>query len=236
MSYTANDIEKEIKGSIYIITNDINNLVYIGQTCESLQKRFGRHCRNNNDSKDSIDYDINLYGKEHFKIKLIEKIPIEQLDEKEIYWIKFYDSYKKGYNRTAGGMGSRLYSPEQINEAINLYYQGLTFENITKITGISASTFFKYLNNNNFEKRKFTENQYKSSVNNFKKATLTRQIKIKNIDLNIIYSSKKEALIDMINKGYSKALDWHNIRMPLDRALQKKQLTFLNFKWEIIDE
>ena len=47
--------------------------------------------------------------------------------------------------------------------------------------------------------------------------------------------SKKEALEDMIKKGYSKATDWHNTRSGLDKALKNKKL-FLNFEWEYINE
>jgi len=35
---------------------------------------------------------------------VIEECPKEKLDEREIYWIKFYDSYNNGYNLTKGGM------------------------------------------------------------------------------------------------------------------------------------
>ena len=43
------------------------------------------------------------YGVEHFSCSVIETCAENELDEKEIYWINFYDSYKKGYNMTIGG-------------------------------------------------------------------------------------------------------------------------------------
>lgn len=231
----SNDINFKIKGDIYIIVNDINNKVYIGQTREGIEERFKRHCRNYQDSKGSIDYDITFYGKEHFKIKLIEKVFLKDLDEREKYWINFYNSYKKGYNRTIGGDGGGIYTQEEINKALSLYYQGKPMNIIQNEIGISPSCLFKYIKNNNLEKRETTEYQKEISIKNAKKATEKNLIPVKNITLNIQYSSKKEALIDMINKGYSKAKDWHNIRTGLDKALKEK-IKFLNFEWEIINE
>lgn len=244
MSYNADSIQSlsnfsnintKVKGKIYIITNSINDKKYIGQTRESLTKRFNRHCRNYRDQEGSIDYDILLYEKDFFKIDLIEEVPIEELDEREKYWIKYYDSYKNGYNRTIGGSRGGLYTQEELQNAIEMYYQNFPLKEIKNKIGISRSTITKYINNNNLPKKKITEHQIKSNINNVKKATLAKQIPIKNISLNISYSSKKEALKDMIEKGYSKAKDWHNIRSGLDKALKNKEL-FLNFKWEYINE
>lgn len=47
---------------------------------------------------------MRLYGLEHFMIEPIEKdIPNEQLNEREQYWISYYDSFHNGYNSTIGG-------------------------------------------------------------------------------------------------------------------------------------
>ena len=37
------------KGNIYIITNDYNDDVYIGSTCDTLIKRFSAHKNGKND-------------------------------------------------------------------------------------------------------------------------------------------------------------------------------------------
>lgn len=88
---------------IYKITNKINNKVYIGQTVQSLSKRFWAHC--NNDSCPVMHAAIKKYGKENFAIEQIDSTTSNaELDEKEIYWIAFYNSIvPNGYNRTAGG-------------------------------------------------------------------------------------------------------------------------------------
>ena len=41
---------------------------------------------------------IRKYGKENFTIELIEEVETDKLDEREVYWISFYNSYNDGYN------------------------------------------------------------------------------------------------------------------------------------------
>lgn len=96
---------------IYKITNLINNKVYIGQSIE-ISKRWKAHISyaNNKLSKEyntSIHNAIRKYGENNFKFEIIENCRKEDLDNKEKYWIKFYDSINrnKGYNLTTGGMG-----------------------------------------------------------------------------------------------------------------------------------
>ena len=119
---------------------------------------------------------------------------------------------------------------------INLYYSNVAINEIKEKTGISYSTLYRYLKSQELPLRARTDRQSQASITNVKKASLKKQIKIENITLNKIYNSKKEALIDMIESGYSSATNWHNIRAPLDKALAKKQKTFLNFEWRYIDD
>ena len=43
------------------------------------------------------------YGLEAFTFEVIEECPPEELSNREIYWISYYDSYANGYNETPGG-------------------------------------------------------------------------------------------------------------------------------------
>lgn len=229
--------ENKVYGYIYKIINDFNNKVYIGQTSTTLEDRFARHCRDkstSNKKSEAIDNLIQTIGKEHFQIIEIEKISIMELDNREIYWIAYYDSFYNGYNRTLGGQGGRKFSEQEILYALDLYSQNLPIKQIESITGIDEVTIYRYRRFQNIQKRKTAEHQIQQDINNLKKATLAKQIPIENITLQKIYSSKKEALCDMIEKGYSKAKDWHNIRAPLDKALQGYQKTFLGFQWRYV--
>ena len=45
------------------------------------------------------------YGIEHFHIQLIEET--DDPEEREIYWIEKYQTFKNGYNATLGGDGKK---------------------------------------------------------------------------------------------------------------------------------
>ena len=80
-----------MKYLIYKITNDINDKIYIGQTTESLEHRFARHCGYPLQDDTYFHRAIKKYGKEHFKIHLIcECYSQEELDKKEFECISSY--------------------------------------------------------------------------------------------------------------------------------------------------
>lgn len=90
-----------IKKDIYIIKNDINEKVYIGQSLNS-EERFKSHCKKNKDNS-LIDYAIQKYGKQHFWYEILEK-QIVNYNEREKYWIMSYNSLTpNGYNVLKGG-------------------------------------------------------------------------------------------------------------------------------------
>ena len=96
-------------GKIYLITNDVNSKVYVGQTIQTLNKRFNGHCcysKSDRSSNMYIKRAIHKYGRDKFHITLIEECPIDLLNEREKYWISFYNSYNEGYNLTKGGQES----------------------------------------------------------------------------------------------------------------------------------
>ena len=96
---------------IYKITNKINGHSYIGQTVLTPEIRWKFHLR---DSKKEeclnrpLYRAIQKYGIENFLLTTVEEVSADQLDEREIYWIEYYDTYKNGYNATLGGDGRRI--------------------------------------------------------------------------------------------------------------------------------
>jgi group I intron endonuclease len=86
--------------TIYKITCLVNQKVYIGQTSESIEKRFARHMGYQKDEHDTKFYRaIKKYGKENFQIEAIDSADTQdELDRKEVYYIHLYDSVKNGYN------------------------------------------------------------------------------------------------------------------------------------------
>ena len=119
-------------GFIYKITNKINGKIYIGKTEFSIKKRWKEHIA---DSKKGfvnrpLYNAMNKYGISNFLIEQIEEC--ENLNERERYWIQYYDTYKNGYNATLGGDGKSLID---YNLIIDLFNQGLNISQISKLTG-----------------------------------------------------------------------------------------------------
>jgi len=87
---------------IYKITNLLNGKVYIGQTIMTIQKRYQKHCNSHNTV---ISKAITKYGVENFTVEEIDRASTrEELDEKERYWIRCYNSQvPNGYNLESGG-------------------------------------------------------------------------------------------------------------------------------------
>ena len=116
----ANGIQKEVKYvRIYLY-----NKKYIGKTTKTIEQRFKEHlkdCKKRREEQRPLYNAMNYYGIEHFWIEELEKINVEDLEDREIYWINYYNSYKNGYNATIGGDGKILYD---YNEIIELYKQG----------------------------------------------------------------------------------------------------------------
>lgn len=91
---------------IYIIKNDINDKVYIGQSV-NVKQRFQGHCKPSSVFYDNsiIDNAIQKYGKEHFRYEILES-NVENFNEREMYWINKYNSIRpNGYNISIGGNG-----------------------------------------------------------------------------------------------------------------------------------
>lgn len=127
-----------MKGKIYKITNKLNGKIYIGQTIKSLEERFQKYCCGTSAK------DIRKYGKDNFTIELIEEVETDKLNEREVYWISFYDSYNKGYNCTPGGQngatGKCSLSWTEENEVIEAKYLGFSIKEIGEAYNIDRST------------------------------------------------------------------------------------------------
>lgn len=122
---------------IYKIENKINGKIYIGQSL-NIEERWKAHKvagqNNNHKYKNYPLYkDMHKYKLNNFEFLIIEKCLKEELDEKEIYWIQYYDSFYNGYNQTKGGAANFAH-PMQVppDKLLNIIYD-LKNTNLTTI-------------------------------------------------------------------------------------------------------
>ena len=130
---------------IYKATSKTTNKVYIGQSCQSLEKRMHQHlCRatTNYDPNNHFHNAIRKYGFLDFEFEVIEDNITSQevLNEKEKYWIEYYNSYYDGYNSTFGG-DAGIRRDDKIITA--LFREGYTTKEICEITGYSCGTIYE---------------------------------------------------------------------------------------------
>ena len=107
-------------GYIYKIVNDVNDKIYIGQTRNEIKYRWQHHLwKGHHPEKLDTDYPLyrsmRKYGFEHFHIEVIEKIENDNLNEREKYWIQYFDCVTpKGYNCSFGGDGVEKFNSNEI--------------------------------------------------------------------------------------------------------------------------
>lgn len=115
---------------IYAHICKINNNIYVGQTKfqDNLNRRFHKNGSGYKPSKSKNSKfwnAIQKYGWDNFEHIVLEKdIPtLELANEREQYWIEYYDSFYHGYNSTKGGDGvlGRKFSDEERAYRSNLY-------------------------------------------------------------------------------------------------------------------
>lgn len=85
---------------IYRITNNINGMVYIGQTRRTVAERVKQHIY----QQSKIGKAMTKYGTENFSVDVIDRAETqEELDALERFWIAFYNTRENGYNTLIGG-------------------------------------------------------------------------------------------------------------------------------------
>lgn len=107
-------------GLIYVHKNKINGKCYVGQTILPPQRRWKTDGRGYI-SQQKFYRAIQKYGWNEFEhIILEENIPEDQLQFRESYWIKYYDSVNNGYNVEDGMPGG--HRSEETKQHIRNYW------------------------------------------------------------------------------------------------------------------
>ena len=96
--YEINNKKEYDFSCIYLWTNLVNGKKYVGQTtCFHRRMKNYRHTYPNA----YMERAVNKHGLDNFDITILERdVPLDKLDEREQYWLDYYQSYDldKGYN------------------------------------------------------------------------------------------------------------------------------------------
>jgi group I intron endonuclease len=120
-----------MKGIIYLASNLITGKQYVGQTTRTLEKRKSKHLQNSKTDLNNRFYQaIRKHGIDSFEWEILEEVDGD-LDEREIYWIKEYNTLFEGYNMTIGG--GTLYGhkhTEETKKKISESMKGISMKDI----------------------------------------------------------------------------------------------------------
>lgn len=111
--------KREHTTGIYKITNIKNGKVYIGQSVD-IERRWMTHkihTKKENGKKFPIHHSLKKYWFENFSFEIIEECGVEVINEREQYYISFYNSMlPNGYNCDSGGKSGGYLSQERIDK------------------------------------------------------------------------------------------------------------------------
>ena len=158
---------------IYKITNMINGKSYIGQSTD-INRRWKREKDDSiNTNSHSYDYPLmkafRKYGIDNFNFEIIEECKIEELNQREMYWIEFYNTFFKGYNQTLGGDTTLRQPKEKILGVIyDLNNTYMTHKEIADkwdisiemVQGINTGRYWKHNAKYPLQKRKTAKKYY----------------------------------------------------------------------------
>ena len=127
---------------IYKITNNINGKIYIGQSID-IKKRWETHKYYTYKKDTKLQKAFTKYGISNFTFEVLEECSKELLDEKEIFWIKYFNSFEDGYNMTLGGQEGRVLDYDII---LNEFFETQNLRQTALNLNISRTTVRNILN------------------------------------------------------------------------------------------
>jgi group I intron endonuclease len=105
------------QGKIYCAHCIFTGKKYIGQTITLLEYRVSQHFTLSKGNHHKFANALKKYGRDGFIWGVIEECGKSLLNDREVYWIEKYNTYKKGYNSTTGGnQGGECWAKEYLIE------------------------------------------------------------------------------------------------------------------------
>ena len=140
---------------IYEFVNTINNKVYVGQT-KDFKSRIRCHRHNSKSYKKTNPFynAIRKYGVNEFVVELIEHCELIQADDREIHYIKHFNSlFPNGYNLKNGGnvFTHSEESKRRVSNGVINYFKNKKYERFKNIKRLDEDIekYIKPLNRNN---------------------------------------------------------------------------------------
>lgn len=211
-----------------------NKIVYVGQTT-NLYDRNKKHIQYDPFNVNVREYNyplsrgIRKYGEQEYELIVLEdNLVKEQLNEREKYWIAYYNTYFNGYNQSTGGANpvKPIFTEDKIDTVIEMLKdESYSYKDIIEKTGISMTHIY---NINTGKRRKRDNIVYPIRPSNTKgtkglKFNHEECLKIHQIilendktfkEISELFNCSKETISD-INAGKTKAYRLEGYSYPL---------------------
>lgn len=234
---------------IYGIRNLVNNKIYIGK---SVNVRLRKKAHENSFIRKQavnihLQRAVDKYGIDNFEFLIIEEVSIENINEREQFWIKEFKSFDEtyGYNKTMGGDGGNItleikikisktspnrkviyqFSPDGI-----LIKKWNGVRDVERELGFSSSTLSKVCSSktNNNSAYGFYWNYNGTLVTLSGIGQEKKKVKIKQLTLN-------EELIKIWDSISEASKETNSSKSSIIRCCKNKQKTCNNFIWRYLE-
>ena len=150
-----------IKASVYKISNDVDDLIYIGSTFKTIEERLSQHKESSDEYTNNISEHMEKNKNTIYKIEIVEELSVTsqlELTLIEDYYICHYNSIKSGLNmKYNNAIISKILSNEvdynekysMISKFINQYEQShRAYHDFIMCNGVKLSSFVDDINFN----------------------------------------------------------------------------------------
>lgn len=211
-------------GYIYKIVNNLNNKCYIGQTNRSYNDRWAEHKRDRFKEpycQWPLYRMINKIGLQNISFVLLEET--DNLDDREKYWIQFYNSQKDGYNIQIGGSNGVKYNYQEILD----YWHNDGEHNFTKTANhfnAHKSTITRIIKELGYERRTWEQI---NSVNHDSIKRAINQIDLSNGKVLNTFNSISDA---------AKAIGDPNAKNSISGVCLGKRPSLCGYGWQYVED
>ena len=211
---------------IYKITNKLNGKAYVGKTLSNVEARWQQHIRESNKERSferPLYRAIRKYGVKNFIVEILEEVSEDVVNEKEIFWINYYNTYQKGYNATKGGDGKSFLDFEKI---INDYNSLKNMREVAKLNNCSEDGVSKILARfgiPTLSGGEATKNTHGKKIDMLDKNTQ---------EVLLSFLTQKDAARYVMEKKYSNIATLKGVTGKIGEVCRGKRKTFAGFKWK----
>lgn len=229
-------------------------IVYVGQSVD-LPTRHKTHMEYDPFNVNCKEYNyplsrgIRKYGENEYELIILEdNVPQEKLNDREKYWIAFYDTYFNGYNQTIGGSNPTqpIFTEDKIDLVIEMLQdESYSYQDIIDKTGISMTHIY---NINTGARRRRNDLEYPIRKSNAKgtrglKLSPEENQQIQNLlkesrlayeEIADQFNCKKEVIANL-NRGETKAYRLEGWEYPIRDTVTARKIG-CEYRWRLRKE